>query len=214
MSSINVVYADPHVVAHRLNDLALTEVALREAILQAHLQRSRLTANHPRIFPGLEMWGWAVASLGDLLRPLGWLREDVGNFPLTTNDNLSLAIAVAAGDEATGNPFAVPSNRSRKGKNTIDAVELNQQFDMFPEFLPTADQDTEGRETWVLLHHTDPVKKEIRIEISRPSEIGEDGKISAWSERILLGSIPFDGDTIEVIPPSGPDIQIDIRRKA
>lgn len=212
--SSDAVHADPVTVSQRLSELSLSEPALREAILQAHLHRSRLTPNHPRIFPGLEMWGWAVASLGEQLRPLGWIRIDVGNFPLTVCEDLGIAIAIAAGDEGTGVPSAVPSNRSKKGRNTIDAVEANQQFDLFDEFIPRPKQDSDEHETWVLLHYTDPVKKEVRIELSRPSEIGEDGKICAWSERIVLTPLQFDGDALEIIPPSGPEIQIDVRRKA
>jgi hypothetical protein len=209
-----IILSDPDVVSHRLNQLQLEATSLREAILQAHLHRSRLTSNHPRIFFGLEMWGWSVSSLREQLRPLGWVRNDIGNFPLTAHEALRVAIAVAAGDEGTGRPEAVPSNRSRKGKNTVDAIELNQQFDMFEEFLPRPDENLGGYKTWVLLHHTDPLKEEIRIELSLPSEIGEDGKISAWSERILLGNLPLDGNAIEIAPPSGPDVLIDIRRKA
>ena len=52
------------------------------------------------------------------------------------------------------------------------------------------------------------------MELSRPTAIGSDGKISEWSERIILGSIPLDGDQVEIEPPSGPDIEITVRRKA
>jgi hypothetical protein len=209
-----IIHSDPITVAERLEYLGVIEEALREAIYQAHLHRMRLTPNHPRIFAGLEMWGWGVAALREQLRPLGWFRADVGNFPLTVNETLGLAIAIASGDEGTGNPHAEASNRSKKGPNTVDAVETNQQFDLFAESLPQTKEDAEGNDTWVLLHFTDPVKQEIRIELSRPSEIGDDGKISAWSERIILPSIPFDGDPVEIVAPSGPDVAIEIRRKA
>lgn len=209
-----IVVSEPVEVYGRLAQLGLREEPLREALRQAHLQRSRLTQNHPKIFFGLEMWGWGVAALREQLRPMDWVRADVGNFPLTVHEELGLAIAIAAGDEATGNPSATPSNRSRKGRNTVDAVEMNQQFDMFAESLPQTKEEAQGNDTWVLLHFTDVAKPEIRCELSRPSEIGEDGKIRAWSERIILGSIPLDGDSIEVAPPSGPDIDIEIRRKA
>ena len=138
----------------------------------------------------------------------------MGNFPLTVNETLGLAIAIASGDEGTGNPNAPASNRSKKGPNTFDAVEINQQFDMFTEALPQTIADAAGNDTWVLLHFTDSIRHEIRIELSRPSEIGDDGKISAWSERIVLPSISFDGDPVEILTPSGPDIDIEIRRKA
>lgn len=210
----NAVYKEPEAIASRLEQLCLNEEDLRDSIYQAHLQRVRLTPNHPRIFPGLEMWGWAVSSLREHLRPHGWVRVEAGNFSLTVHEELGIAIAIASGDESTGNAYAHPSNRSKKGRNTVEAVEANQQFDLFEDLLPETKEEAGGRDTWVLLHHTDAVKKEIRIELSRPSEIGNDGKICAWSERILLGSISFDDDIIDISPGSGPDIDIEIRRKA
>lgn len=209
-----IVHSDPVSVIERLEQLGLTQDTLREAIFQAHLQRMRLTPNHPRIFPGLEMWGWAVGSLREQLRPLGWVRDDIGNFPLTVNETWGLAIAIAAGDEGTGNANAQASNRSRKGPSISDAVEINQQFDMFIGSLPQTKEEAAGNDTWILLHHTDSNKHEIRIELSRPAEIGDGGKISAWSERVILPSISLEGDPVEVLAPSGPDIEIEIRRKA
>lgn len=209
-----LVNSDPQSVEHRLLQLGLETGPLLEAIYQAHLHRIRLTPNHPKIFPGLEMWGWAVAALRQQLRPFGWLGVDENNFPLTVQEERCLAISVASGDEATGNAFAHPSNRSRKGRSTVEAVEANQQGDMFEELLPQTHDEAGGRETWVLLHHTDVIRKEIRIELSKPSDIGKDGKISAWSERLILGSISFDDDLTEILPPSGPEIDIEIRRKA
>lgn len=209
----NLVYSDPDAVFDRLAQLGLREDLLCEALLQAHLHRSRLTRNHPRIFFGLEMWGWSVASLREQLAPLGWLAADLGNFPLTVNEALGIAIAIASGDEATGNSLETPSNRSRKGRNTVDAVEMNRQADMFAEFLPQSRKEPEAKDTWVLLHFSDTVKRELRMELSRPSDIGDDGRITTWTERIILGSLPLDGDSVEIMPPSGPDIDIDIRRK-
>lgn len=210
-----LVHAVPETVLGRLGQLQLSESALREAIYQAHLQRARLTKNHPPTFPGLAMWGFAVGSLGEQLRSLGWMRVDEGNYPLVVNEELGLAISVASGDEDTGNPDAYPSNRSKKGKNTVAAVESNLQADLFPETLQekTDDSNENERDTWILLHYTDVLKKEIRIELSRPTHIGEDGRISVWTERVLLNSIPFDDDLTEIIPLNGPDIDFEIRRK-
>jgi hypothetical protein len=210
----NILYDAPLEIAGRLEQLGVTEVALREAIYQGHLQRTRLTLNHPRNFPGLVMWGEVVAALRDQLRPLNWIRQDVGSFPVTVNESLNLAIAVASGDDATGNPYAHPSNRSKKGRNTIEAIEANRQMVLFEEFLQEIKAHAEGNQTWILIHHTDTARGEIRFELSLPAEIGNDGKISSWSERILLGSISFDDDLLEILEPGGPDIDIEIRRKA
>ncbi|HDS1558077.1 TPA: hypothetical protein QEL11_001939 [Stenotrophomonas maltophilia] len=209
-----ILYDASEEIASRLEQLGVTEMALREAIYQGHLQRTRLTPNHPRNFPGLVMWGEVVAALRDQLRPLDWIRQDVGSFPVTVNESLNLAIAVASGDEGTGNPYAHPSNRSKKGRNTVEAIEANRQMVLFEEFMQEIKDDAEGNQTWILMHHTDTSKGEIRFELSLPAEIGNDGKITSWSERILLGSIPFDDDLTEILEPGGPDIDIEIRRKA
>lgn len=210
----NILHDAPEEIASRLEQLGVTEVALREAIYQGHLQRTRLTLNHPRTFPGLVMWGEVVAALRDQLRPMEWIRQDVGSFPVTVNESLNLAIAVASGDEGTGNPYAHPSNRSKKGRNTVEAIEANQQMVLFEEFMQEVKVAVEGNQTWILMHHTDTAKSEIRFELSLPADIGNDGKITTWSERILLGSISFDDDLVEILQPGGPDIDIEIRRKA
>ncbi len=208
-----IVLSDPHEAASRLDDLGLSEVPIREAVYQGHLHRTHLTRNHPIIFHGLNMWGWVVKELRDQLRSLDWMREDIGSYALTVHEERKLAITVASGDEGTGNPSAHPTNRSRKGRNTVEAIETNRQMELF-EQLPPEIAAEGGRQTWVLMHHTDTARGEIRIELSRPSSIGNDGKITAWAERIILGSIPFDDELVEIYPPGGPDIDIDIRRKA
>lgn len=209
------VFSELDEIAFRLEQLNVSRETLREAVNQAHLQRVRLTPNHPSIFPGLEMWGWMVGSLRNQLRSFGWLGHERANYPLTVHPELNLAIAVASGDANVGNPFGTPANRSRKGKNTVDAVEQNCQLDMFVDLLPDPEEVPEyaNHDTWILLHHTDLSKKEIRMELSRPSGIGKGGKIHSWFERIMLGSIDLDDDLVSVTPPNGPDIDIEIRRK-
>lgn len=209
-----VLFENTDEIASRLDQLEVNEVALREAVYQGHLQRTRLTLNHPTIYHGLNMWGEIVAALREQLRPLGWTRQEVGSYALTAHEERGLAITVASGDEATGNPSAHPCNRSKKGRNTVEAIEANRQLELFEKLPPDIQDEADGKQTWVLMHHTDTVRGEIRLELSRPSSIGKDGKISEWSERIILGSIPFDDDLVEIYPPSGPDIEIDIRRKA
>ncbi|WVM92157.1 hypothetical protein ULG90_21015 [Halopseudomonas pachastrellae] len=210
------VFSDQYEIVARLEQLSLEREPLREAVNQAHLQRVRLTPNHPSIFPGLEMWGWLVGAVRDQLRPLGWVAHEQSNYPLTVHSELNLAIAVASGDSYVGNLLGMPSSRSRKGKNTVDAVERNCQFDMFADLLPDPEELPEAgpHETWILLHHADTLKKEIRIELSRPAGMGKGGKINFWSERIMLGTLALDDDLFEVTPPSGPDIDIEIRRKS
>lgn len=209
-----VLFDNPAEIAGRLEQLGVKEEVLREAVRQGHLQRARLTLNHPVLYHGSNMWGETVAALREQLRPLGWVRQDIGCYALTVHEEHQLAITVASGDEGTGNPSAHPCNRSKKGRNTVDAIEANRQIEMFELPPPESQDDGYDKQTWMLMHYTDTLKGEIRLELSRPSSISKDGKISEWAERIILGNILFDDELVEIYPPSGPDIEIDIRRKA
>lgn len=213
-----LVLTDPDDVDQRLASLSLAREPLIEAINSAHLYRARLTPNHPRTFFGLEMWGWAVAELRNLLRPYGYVRSDRSTYEFTIHKELDVAIVVASGDAGTGETISIPTTRSPKGKNTVDAVEYNKQLDLFSELIPASvEADSEeitGHDTWLLLHHTDIERKQIRIELSRPSEISSMGKIEGWSERLFIGAIDFDDPEISIDGPSGPDIDFEVRRKA
>ncbi len=206
------VYVDPSDITDRLGLMGLRESHLREAATQGYLFRTRLTAHHPRTFFGSVMWGETVASLRDQLRPLGWEPTDKGNYELTSHPQHGLAIAVAAGDGATGLEHATPSNKCPKGANTVEAIKTNRQMDMFAELLPKNLAESKGMETWVLLHHLS--ENELRLELSCPSEIGEDGKIKGWNERIILSPIPLGDDPLEPEVPQSEDIDIPVRRRA
>jgi hypothetical protein len=46
------------------------------------------------------------------------------------------------------------------------------------------------------------------------SQISADGRITRWQERIMLPSIPLDSTDVVVVTPQGPDLDIDVKRKA
>jgi hypothetical protein len=56
--------------------------------------------------------------------------------------------------------------------------------------------------------------KEIRCELSLPSAMSPDGRITRWQERIIISSIPLDGAEIDVPATEGPDLDIDVKRRA
>lgn len=194
----------------RLSQLGIPMAALTESVWQGYLARSRTTSNHPRIARGIIMWAEVVAVLREQLISHGWVKEDKGNYELSVNQKAGLAIVVTTGDEATGIIGPTPSNKCPKGVNTAEAVETNNQLDMFSELLP-AIEDVQCLTTWVLLMHL--AADEVRCELSLPSSISN-GKINGWKERIILPSIPLDDDSIEVQTPDLPDIEIPIKKKA
>ena len=212
MQTAKIVHA-PADVATRLAELGLKEELLREALRQANLYRVRTTSHHPRLYRYQVMTAETIAALRDLLVPEGWQKLDEGQYELTVNPVGTMAIAVASGDDNVAQIERTPSNKSPKGRHTIAAVQSNHQTDMFADLLPVKELDTEvTRNTWVLLHL---VKKDgIYSELSRPTEISDDGMIARWSERILLDQIELDGDPIQIAPPDQPDIDIFISKKS
>lgn len=194
----------------RLSLLGISLPILTESVWQGYLARSRTTANHPSIARGVIMWAETVAVLREQLRPQGWVKSDKGNYELVVNKKESLAIVVTTGDDATGMIGATPSNKCPKGVNTVEAVETNNQQDMFSELLPIVEK-TLGLTTWVLLMHM--AATEVRCELSLPSSISN-GKIDGWKERIILPSLPLDDDSVELELPDLPDIEVSIKKKA
>lgn len=213
-----VVRQEPGDARSRLAELGLEEEPLRDAVRRGQLAFLNCTANHPPPFPGMSAWAETVCALREYLIPAGWQRSNDNNYALSVDPAGQVAIAVATGNDGTGRAEATPSTNARKGPSTSDAIAANQLRFSFmdqpatPRGTPVAAGG--GRATWILLIHR--AAAEVRCELSLPISIGEDGHIDAWRERILLGSIPLDGDQAEAIPtrPPLPDIDVSIRRRA
>lgn len=204
----------------RLAELGLAIDLLREPVMQGMLARSECTPNDPPLYPGFATWARTVRCLREKLipQPYGWERSDEGNYPLAVSPDGKLAIAVATGDENTGDPEITPLTKSPKGPRTQSAIEVNQQTQglLFAEFaegeIPlNAHSD---RTTWILLQHYDQARKEVRFELSLPNSYS--GKVDGWSERIIFGALPFDPTIRIPVPtlPNLPDIDVPLRRRA
>ena len=158
-----------------------------------------------------------MRTLREKLIPLNWNRSDDGGYSLCVNPDSTLAIAVATGDENTGNPREMPLTKSPKGPRTQLAIEINQHqsslFDDLPD-IGISDLPNSDRTTWVLLQHYDQGRKEVRFELSLPMNYS--GKIDGWSERIIFGAVPFDQSLSIPVPmlPNLPDIDVPLRRRS
>jgi len=175
----------------RLESLGLSRQIIYDAVLVGEAARASCTANDPPILPGLLSWGRTLRGLGELLAPRGWVRRDEGNFSTVVDKRLGIAIAVATGDEATGLLGATPRTKYPKGPTTERAVEQNnQQLRLFdePDDVETDEAIDQGVSlTWILLIAR--IGADVRCELSLPAALGEDGRVEAWRERIILGPI-------------------------
>lgn len=203
-------------VAARLAELGLTESILHTAITQGLLARSETTLNHPPLYAGFVTWGNTVRALREELIPQQWTRSDEKMYSRVFNPSKTMAIAVATGDENTGNPHINPMTKSPKGAATAQAVESNAaQLSFGFEFDPIDFTNTDNDEikTWILMFAY--FNNEVCCELSLP--IACNGKVDGWSERIILRPIDLDGNSID-IPispmPEMPDIDVMISRRA
>nr|WP_315239980.1 hypothetical protein [uncultured Albidiferax sp.] len=211
----SLLHSNPISVDLRLGELGLTEAPLLQAVKAGYFAKINCTENHPPLFPPIAAWSEAVRTLRDVLKADGWTRFNDQNSPKTVSPDGTVSIIVSTGNDATGNPSAEPSTTSSKGPTTADAIEVNRSMQLYlPGFevpVPLTDEN-EKVSTWILLAHH--AKNEIRAELSLPLAVGNDGRVSVWQERIILVSQPLDGDPVVISPPSQPDIDVSVRRRA
>ena len=202
-----------------------------DAVKRGFLAWSNCTKNHPPAFPGIMAWGETNCGLRESLLPLGWERHNDRNLPLTVNRESGIALTTSSGDECTGIEKLVPRTRNPKGSTIKEATTSNRaQLGLFDEMnAPPEPADLEAIEewaTWLLLTYRDIATRSVRCELSRPIAIGIDGRVDGWAERIILSSIPFDGDAVSLTGDDasgdgsgsagfGSDaIQVEVRRRA
>jgi hypothetical protein len=186
------VYFEPVVVAGRLHQLNVPGGVLREAVEYGVRYSADCTLHDPPSLAGIMAWGKITRRLRDRLVPVGWVPSNAQNYATTIHPKGAYAIVVAAGDAYTGLVGMTPCTRSEKGTATKEAVADNQtsfaEIDStyaWPRAVPVPKQ------TWFLLHFMDEDAGSIRIELSLPAEMDDDGHVIRWRERVILRSVPI-----------------------
>jgi hypothetical protein len=203
-------------ISARLAALGLREEDLRESALFGMRHALMCTRHEPPNVPGVIAWGKIIRFLRDRLVPLGWQSNNVRNYATVVKPDGTIALAVAAGDAWTGKHGLNqhPSTRSAKGPATREAVGVNIQLrfeDISASFPPA--RPVSGAATWLLLFYWDESVEEIRVELSFPKEMNQQGYVTAWVERIILTPIPLSSVPTEAHQPDSgdDDVNIDIQ---
>ena len=214
MSAVPRIIEEPLDVAGRLAALAgLTTVDLTEAVKGGHVARATCTENDAPSFPGIVQWGVTTRTLREQLMTKGWEKDDSRNFSTTRSPDGTVAIVVATGDEGTGIASKTPKTNYPKGTVTHEAVDVNRtQLDL-PGITPISDATRPRATTYVLLI-ANQSGRGVRAELSLPLEIGEDGRIEMWAERIILPPLEDDGgESARRGAERGPDFDVDVVRR-
>jgi hypothetical protein len=176
----------------RLSRLGISTEAVARALRRADAAGEDWSPLDPPILHGLLRWARTTRYLREELVPAGWSFDNPRNLARTIHPSGEFAIVVATGDDHTGRPDAVAAPRHPRGYATEQAVNANNQltFDFGLLLQAVRAEPTSpigGIRTWLLLFSTD--EDFFHVEFSLP-ETYDDGRITSWTERILLPPIP------------------------
>ena len=209
------LYVEVFEVGQRVQQLGLTIEILLDAVRAGFTGRSTCTELDPPMYPGQTMWAHTLRRLRQRTAGIGWKPDNDGNYCVALSPTGHMAIAVATGDANTGRPESIPATSSPKGPRTAEAVAANQ----LTLDLGFADKNPETqaagnfpRETWLLLIHLD--HSEVRAELSLPLGLDEQDRVTGWLERIMLPSVEFDPNQVEISLQESSDIEIAVKRRA
>jgi hypothetical protein len=190
-------FEQPHDRAAQLHALGLKEAEVNEMVVRGYVERQTCTPFHPASYPGTSQWAETVAASRELLTPRGWTPKSSNNYDLVISPDEKIAIAISTGDKNTGRVNSQygevePRTKHPKGTETRLAVLANEPVTLFEGVLPEQSLvvPRSRQDTWILLFATG--EHEIRYELSRPKAQDAEGRVVAWSERIVFPPIEID----------------------
>lgn len=186
-SQLAKTVVDPDEVRLRLLQLHsdLTLELLSKAILKGLSARNDTTKASASTAAGLKQWLDTLEELRNLLLEKQWNPHDQRNCPFAIAPDRSISIVVMTGNAKTGKPgLEDPSTAADKGAVAEGYVSANRQQRLFNQA-----QEQQGTQVWALLYHYDKELKEVRYELSLPTDFSNK-KITGWGERLIMGSIP------------------------
>lgn len=169
----------------------------------------------PKGFGGTNAWAYGTEALRALFIPKGWAPVDPNNQPRVVSPDGKHAIAVISGDSDTGNPNGEPQTRNKRGSQTLRSVAYNsRQGQLFPASSAVGagfDPDrAEGQSLWILLFYVDVPAQEVRYELSRPVNFGENEKVDGWEPRFIMPALNFQARGSGDGPDDGVDFDIPV----
>lgn len=187
----------------RLSELGLSVDVIARALRRADAETLTSTDLDPPIMEGLLRWGRTTRFLREELVGQGWSYDNPRNLARTIHPSGDFAIVVATGDEWTALADHEAGPKHSRGFATEQAIHANGQLSF--EFgsliqVTRAGQAAGlgGLRTWFLLYYAG--EGAFQVELSLPEAI-ENGRITQWTERILLPALPREPRRVAVAGP-------------
>jgi hypothetical protein len=173
-------------VHEALHAMGLSIDELHQSIDAGEVDRDQCNELNPPTDGGIRAHGTTVRALREIYLPKGWSRADEKNFSTIASSDGAIEIAVASGDDATGNPGRIPLTKYTKGEAVVDGIERNKQMVLFEGPAPR----TEGKITWFLLRHRSG--NIVHCELSMPTSLASDRRVIFGGTRIILPDFELD----------------------
>lgn len=120
-----------------------------------------------------------------------------------------IVIIVNSGDSSTGIIDEIPRPKNQKGSGYTGLMHNNLElidsgFDLFENNSVVADS-IDPNQTWIFLYHIDKKNKQVRYELSLPTNI-KNKMIGGWKKRIMFTPLDI-SDTPIVTPNSDKEVE-------
>lgn len=199
----------------RLDELGLQSDWIERALLRGDAESRTVSQLAPKGFEGIVRWGRASEYLREDLCGRGWVSDDTQNIARSINLAGTDCIVVTTGAKGTGIDGLDPTTKYTKGAGTAACIETNYMLDFAPEDLVRmgiVGRPASDLRTWFLLFRVDG--ELIYAEVSLPDVISEDGQITSWRERILVGPFNLDPSSFP-LDETGPmdPVDVPVRRR-
>lgn len=194
----------------------LTTVELKSVALQCWAAFTTVGPLKPKGFGGTNAWADGIEALRGILIPKGWVPSDPQNQPRIVSPDGKHALTVISGDADTGNPHTDPQTRNKRGSQTLRSVTYNSaQMDLFPVSkvvkAPFDVDSTPGQTLWIFLFHVDTAAQEVRYELSRPVNYGDNEKVDCWEPRFIMPPLNFRNPDAGTPSDGGRDFDIYVK---
>lgn len=172
---------------NKLREMELSYEILANAASNGYKMKKKKSKYAPPICKSISFWENTIVMLREqLIEKQGWHICDDYNLNRTISPKSDYSIVVSSGNANVGKNVN-PTTLNKKGQLSAAVVDVNNvvQLSLFPiQSSKTKKYNVERIPHWFFLYYNDGNK--IWLELSLPRQIGKDGRISSWFQRIIL----------------------------
>lgn len=214
MTVATLVPLSPPSDEQRLAQFGLSTELIHMGMRPGLTRAANRTSLALRSTPGTDIYHDGMEQLNRLLVERGWDLVYIDHQPRLLHPDRIMAFTIASGvDVANPDRRKQPYTR-RKGDATRSSLDqsANKTASLFE--VPDIVQEkklvaaTEAAPLWLLIHER--TERGMNLELSRPAVMTESGRITDWSDRILIKFLDLDGDLTVFDQSDDGDIDVNV----